>query len=59
MREVSRKTDIFCDLRKKDKKMSREKLFLVPKIVFFTHDTKNVGFLLNDFTSKKNVESYR
>ena len=38
-RQVSEKTDIFCGLCKKDKRMSCEKHFLIPDLVFFTRDT--------------------
>ena len=42
---VLRKNDIFCGMYKKDKKASHEKPFLAPNLFFFTHDTKNIGFL--------------
>jgi hypothetical protein len=45
MRQVSQKTDIFCVLCKKDKKMSRATPILAQKFIFFTHNTKNVVFL--------------
>jgi hypothetical protein len=43
-RQVSRKTDIFCGLCKKDKRMSHTKPFFNTKFCIFTHDTKKVVF---------------
>ena len=41
-KEVSQKIDIFCDLCKKDKKMSRERLIIAP-IFFFLHTTQKMN----------------
>jgi hypothetical protein len=43
--QVSRKTDIFCDLYKKIKKMSRVTPILAPKFVFL-HTTQKMSFFV-------------
>jgi hypothetical protein len=53
IRQVSRKTDIFCVFCKKKKK-SRAMPILAPNFVFFTYNTKKCRFLVKQL--RENIE---